>query len=143
MSKKNKNAKLIETFNNLEAAQKLPLFGNEETEVQVVELNTPLDLDATDMGMLRVVDVALTMNNLVKLLNTAKSSVKAAFPTNTALTNPIVRHLETALTDVLAAQADTMREVTKRSKAYRRSTKARKAKPQKYEKTYSKTKVVS
>ena len=137
-----KKTKLIETFNNMEAAGKLPIFTSDEYEVSEMDLTTPFDLNDTDMNMIRIVDVAMTMSNCVRTINLAKKSVAAAFQGETSLHNPIMRRLEVGLTEVLAAQADAMREIQKRAKAYTKAAKKRKATVQRYEKTESKTKVV-
>ena len=146
MTKKNRTRKnLISAFNEMEAAGKLPLFAvahDEGPEIPEMEINSALDLDPADMGMLRVVDAALTINNVVKMLNVAKESVKEAFPNETSIHDPITLHLETAITEMLAAQANVMTQVTKAAKTYNKATKARKPKTQEYEKTYSRTKAV-
>jgi hypothetical protein len=139
-----KKARLIAAFNEMSAADKLPLFSNGINDAPETGLVNSVELDPVDMGMLRVVDFALSINNIVRMLHLAKKAVGETFPKEeTGIDSPVTSHLENSITGMLAAQADTMRYVEKKAKAYTKATKARKPSVVKYEKTYSKTKVVN
>ena len=138
MKKANKK-KLMDALNAMEQEGNLPLFGN---DVDEIELHSPVEINGADMDMIKTVNVAIVIGNVITTLHMAKKTVADAFKGNATIHDPVMGHLEMALTDTLAAQANAMREITKRANAYHRANKTRKTAPQKYEKTYSKVKTV-